>query len=451
LDRVTARITALVNVLRYRGMRDASIVEFASMADAKDGDFVPVENTQQFAGPTGAGGLDRAFWVMPIEQVVAVVRELVIHREQIKQVIYEITGLSDILRGSSQASETATAQSLKSQWGSLRIQDRQAEVQRVARDLIRMKAELVAEKFEPTTLAMMTGVDLPPPEVKAQAVALMQQAQATGQEPPPGVAEAAQSPTWDDVLAVLRSDAMRSYRIDIETDSTIQADATRAQQNAGAFVQGFGGFVQAVGPAVQAGVMPLDVATDLLTAFARTFKLGRQAEDALERLGQAAQQPQAPPDGAGAAEAAAAQAAQAEAAQKAQLEQARMQMDGQVKMAQIQSAENIKRAEIEAEDRREAARLQMQWQIAQLNASIKAAPASPQVSPVALSLGEGAEQAISTAFGPIAQMMQAQMGQAEAITQSAAQMAEAARMMSAPVEIVRGPDGRAVGTRRVMQ
>ena len=42
-------------------------------------------------------------------------------REQIKAVIYELTGLSDIARGASKASETLGAQQLKSQWGSIRL------------------------------------------------------------------------------------------------------------------------------------------------------------------------------------------------------------------------------------------------------------------------------------------------------------------------------------------
>ena len=148
----------------------------------------------------------------------------------------------------------------------------------------------------------------------------------------------------------------------------------------------------------------------------------------------------------------------AEAQQDAALEREKLAMQAEIERMRLE-AQRVSEAErIAAEDRRKAADLEMQWQIAQLNASMKQeAAAGAAVPPVALSLGEGAEQAITTAFGPLAAMMQ---GQAEmmarqaqtsdVIAQSAAQMAEAARMMAAPVEIVRGPDGRAAGTRRVM-
>jgi hypothetical protein len=257
----------------------------------------------------------------------------------VKETIYEITGLSDILRGATVASETATAQQIKSQFGSLRIQDRQREVQRFARDLYRLKAEIMAERFEPENLAVMTGVELPTPEQKAQAQMMAQGAQ-QGQPVPPDVAKMLETPTWPEVMEVLHSDAMRAYRVDIETDSTIQADVARAQQNAAQFVQGFGGFIAAIGPAVQAGAMPMDVVADLLTAFARSYKLGRQAEDALERLGQQARQPQPQGDDGAAAAQAEMQAAQMEAQQAqaqmqadAQTEQARLAADGQKALA----------------------------------------------------------------------------------------------------------------------
>ena len=368
LDRATQRINALVSMCRYRGLRDASIPEMNSLAEAKDGDFVPVENAQQYTGATGGGGLDRAMWVTPIEAIANVIAQLEAHRAAVKETIYEITGLSDILRGATVASETATAQQIKSQFGSLRIQDRQREVSRFARDLLRMKAEIMAQRFEPETLAMMTGIDLPAPEQKAAAMMAAQQAQAQGAEVPQQVAALLETPTWPEVMAILRNDVMRQYRIDIETDSTIQADVSRLQQNAAQFVQGFGQFIQAIGPAVQAGDMPKDVAADLLTAFARSFKLGRQAEDALERLGKAAQQPAAAPDNS--AELAAVQAeVQAKAAEmqaKQQSEAARLELDGQkaqqdaaLKAMEMQGRQQAEEAGLQLKQAEMQARLEM--------------------------------------------------------------------------------------------
>jgi hypothetical protein len=464
LDRVTARITALTDHLKWRGARAADVTEFNQIAEAKDGDFVAVQNYQQFLGATGGGGLDKALWMMPIDVLRKVIDGLLLHREQIKQVIYEITGLSDILRGASEAQETATAQEIKAEWGSLRIQERQAEIQRFARDLIRLKAEIIAERFQPQTLAMVTGMDLPTGEMKAQAQMAAQQG---AQDPK--LQAILSAPSWDDVVAILRSDAMRSYRVDIETDSTVRADTTRARQQAAQFVEGFGAFVTAVGPAVQAGMMPMDVTADLLTAFARQFKLGRQAEDALERLGQQAQQPKPEQPDPMAAE-------MKKAEMDAQMRQAEMQQQGQIEQAKLAANMQIEQMKIEAQTALERERMAMEQQRhaetmqadrekftvdAQLrmadgersaglerekmansertaveSAKAKAAPESKAAEQIA-ALAEGVQQ-VATVVDQVAQRVDA-LGAA---------VAEVAEDMAAPVEAVRGGDGRIAEVRR---
>ncbi|MBM3273541.1 MAG: hypothetical protein FJZ00_00200 [Candidatus Sericytochromatia bacterium] len=259
LERVTRRINALVKVLKWRGVYDATLGSaFSRMSELEDGELAPSDNA--LVASQIQGGLEAAIFLMPIDKAAAVLTQLYAQREQIKQTIYEITGIADILRGATVASETATAQQIKAQWGSLRVQSRQAEVARFARDLLRIMAEIVATKFSPEAITAMSAVPLGPEHMQ-----------------------------------VLQNDFLRSYRVDIETDSTIRADLTRSQEQMSQFVTGLGAFITAVGPAVQAGAMPMDVVSDLLTGFARQFKLGKQAEDALDRLSAQAQaQAQAP-------------------------------------------------------------------------------------------------------------------------------------------------------------
>ena len=451
LDHVTRRIDKLVEQCRYRGLRAADIAEFESLARAKDGEFVAVENAMQFA----ERGLDKAIWHAPLETLVSVIIQLMQHREALKATIYEITGLSDILRGSTNAQETLGAQQIKAQFGSIRIQDRQAEVQRLARDAVRLMAELIGEKFEPETLSLMTGVDLPQAQQKMMAQQAAMMAQQSGQPVPPEIEQVLTVPSWDDVMQVLRSDAMRGYRVDIETDSTVQADVARLKTNAAEFVQGFGGFVTAVGPAVQAGVMPMDVVADLLTSFARNFKLGRQAEDALERLGKMAAQP-APQQAQGAAEAQAAQAEQqrvamemqakqAEAQAKAQIEQDKLAMEAQrmAMEAQFKDREiGIREAEVALKAQVETARLQ-DGQQARAEGRKDA-----MVSEREALLGENEAQMreLAAAMAALNQTMAMQAEQqAQATMMQAQALSQLAQAMTAPKRVVRGADGRAVG------
>ena len=449
LDHVTRRIDKLVEQCRYRGIYASDIEEFANIARAQDGEFVPIQNAMQFA----ERGLDKAIWPVPIETLVSVIMQLMQHREALKATIYEITGLSDIVRGASVASETATAQQIKAQFGSIRIQDRQAEVQRMARDAVRLMAELIGEKFEPETLSLMTGVDLPQAQQKMMAQQVAMMAQQAGQPVPPEIEQVLTVPSWDDVLQVLRSDAMRGYRVDIETDSTVQADVARLKTNAAEFVQGFGGFIQAVGPAVQAGAMPMDVVADLLTAFARNFKLGRQAEDALERMGKMAAQP-APQQNQGAAAEAQAeqqrvamemQAKQAEAQAKAQLDQEKLALEAQrlAMEAQIKEREiAVREAEVALKAQVETARLQ-DGQAARDQARKDALLPDREAL-----LGENEAQMreLAAAMAALNQTLAAQAEQqAQAAMMQAQALSQLAMAMTAPKRVVRGADGRAVG------
>jgi hypothetical protein len=454
LDHVTRRIDKLVEQCRYRGLRAADIAEFESLAKARDGEFIAVENAMQFADR----GLDKAIWHAPLETLVSVIVQLMQHREALKATIYEITGLSDIVRGASVASETATAQQIKAQFGSIRIQDRQAEVQRMARDAVRLMAELIGEKFEPETLGLMTGIDLPQAQQKLMAQQAAMKAQQAGQPVPPEIEQVLSVPSWDEVLQVLRSDAMRGYRVDIETDSTVQADVARLKTNAAEFVQGFGGFIQAVGPAVQAGAMPMDVVADLLTAFARNFKLGRQAEDALERMGKIAAQPAPQQDQGAAAEAQAEQqrvamemqVKQAEVQAKAQLEQdklaleaQRMAMEAQIKEREIA----IQEAELALKAQVENARLQ-DGQIARAEGRKDAMVSEREAM---MNESEAKMRELAAALAAVGQRLEAMQQQQASTSQMQAQaLAQLAASMSAPKRVVRGPDGRAMGVETVL-
>lgn len=325
LDTLTRRLTALTKVMKWRGIyatADDGTNYLDQLRTSMDGDLTPSQSAFALAQQ---GGISNYIWIMPIDQLAAVIDKLSLRVEQVKNNIYEIMGIADILRGSTKASETASAQQIKAQWGSLRLSNMQTEVQRYARDLIRMMCEIIGEKFSPETLAKMTGLELPSAQqLQQQAQQMVMQARMQGQQVDPQQIQQLQAqPTWDAVMALLKDDALRSFRIDIETDSTIQADVAKAQKNIADFIGGFAQFVAAVGPAVQQGALPQQAAVAMLKSFARVFKLPRQATDALDNLPEQGQQGGEQQNQ---GEAIKAQAEQQKAA--AQLQQT--QMDGQI-------------------------------------------------------------------------------------------------------------------------
>ena len=84
--------------------------------------MIPVDNWAMFAEKGGIKG--QVDWI-PIDQVVNAIDHLRQYRQDKVVQIYEVLGVSDIMRGSSKASETAAAQQIKAQFGSTRIQLKQ--------------------------------------------------------------------------------------------------------------------------------------------------------------------------------------------------------------------------------------------------------------------------------------------------------------------------------------
>lgn len=356
LEAISRRIGRLVRALKWRGAYlDVAMGDFMTKFEGlEDGALLPIENPLALQN----GGLDKAFWFQPIEILSGVLVQLGEQRETLKQQIYEITGISDIVRGASQASETATAQQIKAQWGSLRVQKLQREVQRFARDLLRIMGEIVAEKFQPQTIFAVAGMKIPTQAEMQQAQMQAQIAQATGQQAPPPP----QGPSQEEVIQFLRTQTLRDYMVDIETDSTIRADLTREQANITQFVQGFGQFIQSIGPAVQAGFVSQKEAATLLKSFARSFKLGRDAEDAIEQLGEVPPPPPTAQQDPAKVEEIKAQSAIKQAEMKnaadAQAAALKAQNDKQIAADKLASDMQLERERIASQERIEAQRLE---------------------------------------------------------------------------------------------
>ena len=287
LDRISMRINKVVSGLKLRGVYDSTMTELSDVMTGEDNALIGVTNA---AHMRAAGGIAKGIWWMPVEQGALVLRELYAAREACKQAIYELTGISDVSRGQTNPNETLGAQELKANYGSQRVKRLQRDVQRYARDLIRKMATVIGDKFQPETLQAMTGIRLPTGEQKQAAQFALQQAQMTQQPPPPGAQETLQLPTWDDVVAVLRNDMQRQYRIDVETDSTVQASIQSDMQGLSQVLQGLGTFWQMAAPMVQGQVLPVDAVKSISLAICRRARLGLEVEDAIDKM-----QPPPPP------------------------------------------------------------------------------------------------------------------------------------------------------------
>lgn len=291
LNTVTIRINKIIRALKVRGLYDATVEGLSQLLSSDDNTLLPAENV---AALQQGQSLEKAIWFFPAEKLVPILQQLYIQREQIKQVIYEITGISDILRGSSVASETATAQNIKNQWGTLRLKRMQKRTATFVRDCMRVMAEIACTKMSAQTIGQMTGISLPTAEQQAQAKQLFAQIQQMGQQggqlPPEAQQHMGQlqsilsSPALEDVEGLLRSDLQRNFQIDLETNSTVDVEATEDKQNVGEFLNALAQYFNGVAPMIQAGTLPFDAAKAILLAVTRRYRFGTEVEDQIEKM-----------------------------------------------------------------------------------------------------------------------------------------------------------------------
>lgn len=296
LNELTRRISHVTKAIRARGIYDGSLgTDIENLMDADDNALVPAEAASSLAAEKG---LANAIWFLPIEPLIATLVQLYQARESCKQVIYEITGIADIMRGQTNASETLGAQEIKQSWGTLRLKRLQREVQRYARDLLRMMLEIASTKFSEETWAKMTGLPFVTTaereKIEQVANAIKQaamQMQQTGQQPTPEqlqnkqmVDADMQKPVWGKVLETLRDDTQRAYRIDIETNSTVEAEATEDQKNISEMMAALSQLLNGLAPLVAKGVMPFEVAQSMMLAITRRFRFGPEIEDYIKAM-----------------------------------------------------------------------------------------------------------------------------------------------------------------------
>lgn len=352
LNRLTRRIKRITEAIKARGLYDSSIsgdLEKLMMAD--DNALVPAEVASSLATEKG---FQNAIWFLPLEVLIAVLQQLYQARESCKQTIYEITGISDIIRGSTSASETATAQSLKSQWGTLRLKRLQAEVARYVRDLLRMALELGASKFSEETWAQMTGL----PFVTSQQRMFLEQQAATITMMQPEAQQQLQAelakPVWGQVLELLKNDLTRTYRIDVETNSTVEPEAVEDQKHLNELFGMLGQLMNGLGPLVQSGALPFEALQQLLLFAARRFRMGSELEDQIKKM-----QPPKPPQ---------------EDNGKAEAMQKQIQIDKQMAMKEIEGKKKEAGMSLKEQDmqhKMDAKQREMDLQLREMQLQVK--------------------------------------------------------------------------------
>jgi hypothetical protein len=364
LDQLTARISSVIRAIKVAGVYDASAAGIDRLlSEGTENQLIPVEQWALM----GVKGLEGVISWLPLDQVVNALKEMYAAREQIKNDLYEVSGMPDILRGANDPRSTATAERIKGQYGSIRLRSVQDDVQRFVRDAIRIKGQVIAKHFSWQTLRMISGVKLLS-QAEKQQIQMMQAAAQQGAPIPPPPQEVMQlmgEPTWEDVEGLLRNNAMRAFRLDIETDSTIGDDNELMQTQRMEFMKVV---APMIAQAVQAGetnptMVPLMVETIKWTV--RSFPQARGLEGIIDQtLDNLSKQPPPPKTDPEMVKAQVQQQSEQLRAQtdlqiadkKAQLEMQKIQVDAEAKIRIAQAEQAAQAAQAQQENELEARR-----------------------------------------------------------------------------------------------
>lgn len=255
VNRLTARIKAISRQLKVAGFYDADLSELSSLSSQPDGTYLPIRKLSERLASAGSADFNKVIATLPIEDKARVLVILTDMRDREKQIVFEITGIADIVRGVSSATETLGAQRIKAQFANLRLARRQRQVARLIRDVFRIMAEIIAEHFTPEQMFLASGV-----QVDAQ------------------------------TMQIIRSDIGRQLAIDVESDSTIAEDDEVDKTAKLEMLNTVSGFVNSLVPALQNNALPADLVKEMLRVAVGSFKHGRNLEDAIEALPDTQQQ-----------------------------------------------------------------------------------------------------------------------------------------------------------------
>lgn len=268
LDRINARLSSLTQAVKAAGVYDKNANGVKTLLQTGvENALVPVENWSSF---TEKGGMRGVTDWLPIEQFVNAIMQLTQRKAQIERDLYEVLGISDIMRGATVASETATAQALKAQYGGARLTNLQNEVARFVSGVMRIRANIISNLFQPETMVQRSLIDRTPDAQLAQPA-----------------------------IALLKDFGTALYSITVTADSLAAPDWAAEKEARTEFMGAASNFIMASAPVVQQNPALGSFLMKLLQWGAAGFKGSKTIEGVLDQaasqLEQMASQPPSPP------------------------------------------------------------------------------------------------------------------------------------------------------------
>ena len=347
LNETNTRIALLVRACRVAGVYDRANTQLpALLSNAAENVLVPVDQWAQFAEKGGIKGV--IDWI-PLDQIVVTIDQLLKAREDVKQQIYEITGMSDIIRGASKASETLGAQKIKAQYASMRIQERQKAVVQYCSSAFDIQIQLMRKHM---------GIDK-----------ILELAQAQFMNESPELLQGA--------LQLIKAPDFL-LRCRVESDSLSDIDFQAEKQDRMEYMMTITNYLKETMGTIQNDPMLGPFLMQLLQFSLAGFKVGKKFEGELDRtfgqLQQKLMSPQPPKptpeeqkvQGQMQLMQAKGQAEQQKAGIKMQIEQQKAQVQGQAAQVDTQVKQQLAQLQLQVEQMKAEMAMQMEQQKARM-------------------------------------------------------------------------------------
>lgn len=350
IDELTQRISQLTKACKIAGIYDASMASLVRLLDESvENELIPEDRWAAIQAQTNGKGLEAAIALLPIQEIAAVLQQLMEVKQQQIEEMDRITGMTDVMRGvTTDARETLGKGRLNNNNGKSRLRQGQDEIARFCRDIVRLKAEVICKHFSNKSIIDSSGAlyeeglgiadvmhygqdeaaqpeqgapsapQAPPGASPSSAVApggnvvpFPGGSSAPGAPPgmgpggqapvPPGPQNTPYGPLSDEqkvlaavtkiqsALKLLRDDLQRGFRIDIEVDSTIVGDEEADKEQRTEFVGAVTNFFKEAGVIVQQNPEITPLLGKLLQFAVRGFRVGRDLEQAIEEFSEEAE------------------------------------------------------------------------------------------------------------------------------------------------------------------
>lgn len=268
LDAINCKLSKLMHAVKAAGVYDKNAAGVKALLSADtENTLIPVENWSVFVEKGGLKGV--VDW-MPIDATVNAIMQLNQRKQDLQKDLYDVLGISDIMRGVTAASETATAQQIKAQYGGARLGNLQNEVARFVSDTMRIRANIISRQFQPETIKQRSLIMNTP-----------------------------DAPFADQAIALLKNFGMAMHQVTVTADSLAAPDWENEKQTRTEFMGAVSNYLMAAAPMVSQDPKTGSFLVRMLQWGCAGFKGAASIEGVLDQaarqLEQSAQNPPPPP------------------------------------------------------------------------------------------------------------------------------------------------------------